>query len=137
MPSLEQVRAVLERMPAGTDIEKRDRALIAFLILTGARDGALITFKMKHLDVSAERLEQPTAVRWLERLVGGLEIANGKVSECHRWGYRRSGYRADTPKATPRFTGCHRTPPHHVGWEIRAKLLIFRNQRIASDAIGA
>lgn len=58
VPSLEQVRAVLERMPAETYIEKRDRALIAFLILTGARDGALITFKMKHLDVSAERLEQ-------------------------------------------------------------------------------
>ncbi len=58
VPSLEQVRAVLERMPTGTDIEKRDRTLIAFLILTGARDGALITFKMKHLDVAAGRLEQ-------------------------------------------------------------------------------
>ncbi|NMN56844.1 integrase [Xanthobacter sp. SG618] len=58
VPSLEQVRVVLERMPAETDIEKRDRALLAFLILTGARDGALITFKLKHLDMAACRLEQ-------------------------------------------------------------------------------
>lgn len=58
VPTLEQVRTVLERMPAETDIEKRDRALLAFLILTGARDGAVITFKLKHLDVTAERLDQ-------------------------------------------------------------------------------
>jgi hypothetical protein len=28
-------------MPAATEIERRDRALVAFTILTGARDGAI------------------------------------------------------------------------------------------------
>jgi integrase len=38
-------------MPHNTDIEKRDRALIAFAILTGARDGALASFQLKHVDL--------------------------------------------------------------------------------------
>jgi site-specific recombinase XerD len=40
VPTLEQIRHVVRSMPASTDIERRDRALIAFTILTGARDGA-------------------------------------------------------------------------------------------------
>ncbi len=50
-PSLDQVRHVLQSMPHGTDIEKRNRALIAFAILTGARDGALASFQLKHVDL--------------------------------------------------------------------------------------
>jgi integrase len=50
-PTLEQIRAVLAKMPATTDIELRNRAMLAFTILTGARDGALATFKLKHLDL--------------------------------------------------------------------------------------
>src|SRR5258708_34523771 len=30
----------------------RDRAVVAFILLTGARDGAVFTFKLKHLDVA-------------------------------------------------------------------------------------
>ena len=41
VPTLEQIRHVIRTMPAGTEIERRDRALIAFTILTGARDGAI------------------------------------------------------------------------------------------------
>src|SRR5215470_13129135 len=35
VPTLEQIRRVLQAMPSTTDIERRDRALIAFTILTG------------------------------------------------------------------------------------------------------
>jgi len=52
VPTLEQVHHVLSNMPALTDIEKRNRALIAFAILTGARDGALATFKLKHINLA-------------------------------------------------------------------------------------
>src|SRR5262249_50789668 len=37
VPTLEQIRHVVKNMPTTTDIELRDRALIAFTILTGAR----------------------------------------------------------------------------------------------------
>lgn len=57
-PTLEQVRHVLCCMPAQTDIERRDRALIAFAILTGVRDGALASLKLKHVDPVEGRVEQ-------------------------------------------------------------------------------
>ena len=37
-PTLAQVRAMIDAMPNETEIEKRDRALVAFAILSGARD---------------------------------------------------------------------------------------------------
>ena len=45
-------------MPATTDIERRDRALIAFTILTGARDGAIASFKLRHIDVAEGKIDQ-------------------------------------------------------------------------------
>jgi site-specific recombinase XerD len=50
VPTLEQIRHVVFNMPATTDLERRDRALIAFTILTGARDGAIASFKLRHID---------------------------------------------------------------------------------------
>ena len=50
-PTLEQVRHVIGQMPVGTDIQRRNRALIAFTLLTGARDGAIASMKLKHVDV--------------------------------------------------------------------------------------
>jgi site-specific recombinase XerD len=41
-------------MPHSTDVEKRDRALVACILLTGARVMAVTTLKLKH--VRADRL---------------------------------------------------------------------------------
>ncbi len=57
-PSLEQVVHVLQSMPATTETEKRDRAVIALTLLTGARDGALASLKFKHIDLAQQRLIQ-------------------------------------------------------------------------------
>ncbi|WP_226017105.1 site-specific integrase [Novosphingobium sp. FKTRR1] len=57
-PSLEQVHHVLSAMPCETDIEKRNRALVAFALLTGARDGALASFRLKHVDLQEARVDQ-------------------------------------------------------------------------------
>lgn len=57
-PTLEQVHHVIRSMPAATAIERRDRALIAFALLTGARDGALASLKLKHVDLAADRVDQ-------------------------------------------------------------------------------
>jgi len=56
--TVEQINHVLALMPAETAIEKRDRALLSFTILTGARDGALASFRLKHLDLKAQTLFQ-------------------------------------------------------------------------------
>ena len=57
-PRLEDVRRVILSMPAETAVECRDRALIAFILLTGARDGAVASLKIKHLDLATGRLVQ-------------------------------------------------------------------------------
>ena len=58
VPTLEQIRHVIQNMPATTDIELRDRALIAFTILTGARDGAIASFKLRHVDIAEGKIDQ-------------------------------------------------------------------------------
>ena len=40
-PTIEQVKHVIAAMPSDSEIEKRNRALVAFTLLTGARDGAI------------------------------------------------------------------------------------------------
>jgi integrase len=57
-PSLEQVQHVLRCMPANSEIEKRDRAVIALTLLTGARDRAIASLKLKHLDLLQHRIMQ-------------------------------------------------------------------------------
>ncbi len=50
-PTLDQIERVLDAMNARDPIGKRDRALIASTILTGIRDGAMITLRLKHVDI--------------------------------------------------------------------------------------
>src|ERR1035437_565378 len=57
-PTLDQVRHVIATMPTNTDIELRNRALIAFALLTGARDRAIASMKLKHVDLAADRITQ-------------------------------------------------------------------------------
>jgi integrase len=57
-PSLDQVHHVIATMPTGTAIELRNRALVAFALLTGARDGALASFRLKHVDLVQGRVDQ-------------------------------------------------------------------------------
>jgi integrase len=58
IPTVEQIGHVLKAMPAQTDIEKRNRAIIAFTLLTGARDGATASFKLKHIDLVVGKIDQ-------------------------------------------------------------------------------
>ncbi|MEP0189655.1 MAG: tyrosine-type recombinase/integrase [Erythrobacter sp.] len=51
VPTLDQVHRVLAILPADTDIERRNRALIALALLTGARAAALGSLKLKHIDL--------------------------------------------------------------------------------------
>lgn len=50
-PTMEQVKHVISTMPADTELEKRNRALVAFTLLTGARDSAIASMKLKHVDL--------------------------------------------------------------------------------------
>lgn len=58
VPTLEQVLHALGKMPADTVFERRNRALFAFALLSGARDSAIASFKLKHVDLSAGSIFQ-------------------------------------------------------------------------------
>ncbi|MCG3203336.1 MAG: Tyrosine recombinase XerC [Gammaproteobacteria bacterium] len=57
-PTVEQVKHVITLMPTASPIHRRDRALIAFTLLTGARDSAIASMKLKHVNLTAGFVEQ-------------------------------------------------------------------------------
>jgi integrase len=57
-PTVEQVRRVISLMPAAEPIQKRNRALIAFALLTAARVKAISTLRLKHIDLINRKVIQ-------------------------------------------------------------------------------
>jgi site-specific recombinase XerD len=57
-PTLEQIKHVIRTLPVGTEIELRNRALLAFTLLTGARDSAIASMKLKHVDLTVGCVHQ-------------------------------------------------------------------------------
>lgn len=51
-PTMEQCRHAFTLMPSDTPIERRNKALFAFLMLTGARDGAVASLRLKRIDLA-------------------------------------------------------------------------------------
>jgi integrase len=58
VPTIDQVRSVLGAMPSTTALERRDRALIAFTLLTGARASALASIRLGNVDVAGGYVDQ-------------------------------------------------------------------------------
>lgn len=50
-PTMEQAKHAFDQMPHDTEIERRNRALFAFLMITGARIAAIASLKLKHIDL--------------------------------------------------------------------------------------
>ena len=58
VPTLDQIHHVIQVMPNQTAIEKRNQSLIAFTLLTGARDSAIASMKLKHIDLDGHNIFQ-------------------------------------------------------------------------------
>ncbi|MEQ1902292.1 MAG: site-specific integrase [Devosia sp.] len=58
VPSLEQLRTAFDAMPGATIIERRDRALFGFAVISGARDNALASFALKHVNLELRSVSQ-------------------------------------------------------------------------------
>lgn len=50
-PSMEMARHAFSYMPEATEIERRNKAMFAFFMLTGARDGAVASLRLKHINM--------------------------------------------------------------------------------------
>ncbi len=63
-PTLEQIHKAVFAMPTSTVIQRRDRAVVAFTILTGMRDNAIASLRVKHIDLDRDLVMQdPREVR--------------------------------------------------------------------------
>ena len=63
-PTLAELEKTLSTMPHGTDIEKRNRAIFAFVVITCVRDDALVTLKIKDVNAAQRTVWQnPKHVR--------------------------------------------------------------------------
>jgi integrase/recombinase XerC len=58
VPTLEQIEHVIRTMPADKDIERCNRALVPFTLLTGAQDSAIASMKLKHVDLITNSVNQ-------------------------------------------------------------------------------
>lgn len=58
VPTEDQIRSVLKSMKWDSDIERRNRALIAFAFLTGVRDDAMASLSLKHVDMERRQVFQ-------------------------------------------------------------------------------
>lgn len=58
VPTLEEIAMAVGAAPSSSSVELRDQALLAFTIVTGARDDATASFQIKHLDLARRVLLQ-------------------------------------------------------------------------------
>lgn len=62
-PSMQTIIETVEAMPKTNSIERRNRALLAFTIISGARDGAIKSMCVGHVDIeNKEVLQHPDEV---------------------------------------------------------------------------
>ena len=58
VPTVEQIRTMLAAMSDASPANRRDRALVALTMLTGARDNAVASVRLKHLVLAERQLFQ-------------------------------------------------------------------------------
>ena len=58
IPTIEQIGSMIAAMPATSPVERRNRALVAITIVSGARDNATASIRLKHLDLDDRQLFQ-------------------------------------------------------------------------------
>lgn len=57
-PTVEQIRRAVGNMPAETETQRRDCALVVFTALTGMRDSAIASLRLKHVDIERRLVKQ-------------------------------------------------------------------------------
>ncbi|HEX5006425.1 MAG TPA: tyrosine-type recombinase/integrase [Hyphomonadaceae bacterium] len=57
-PSLEQCAHAFRMMPEGDEVQRRDKAILAFLMLTGGRVAAIASLRLSHVDLVEGKVYQ-------------------------------------------------------------------------------
>jgi len=70
MPTLEEAKTIIESIEIKNEIDRRDRAVICFTLITGMRVSAVASLRMKSVDMKKELIDQNPA--------DGVKIKNSK-----------------------------------------------------------
>lgn len=62
VPTHAQVLAVILAMPQENFIQRRDRALLAFLLISGARINAVLSLRLRHVDLEKRSVDQDARI---------------------------------------------------------------------------
>ena len=58
MPTFDDARKIIEGIGSNSETDRRDRALISFALITGARISAIVSLKMKNFDKELKQIDQ-------------------------------------------------------------------------------
>ena len=58
MPTFDEVKKIINGITGSSEIDMRDRALISFALITGARISAIVSLKMKSFDKELKQIDQ-------------------------------------------------------------------------------
>lgn len=58
MPTFDDAKKIIENISSKSEIDRRDRALISFALITGARIFAIVSLKMKNFDKTLKQIDQ-------------------------------------------------------------------------------
>jgi integrase len=83
-PSLEYVKQLAGSIEIKTEIDRRDRALIAFLVLSGMRDKAVATLPLGCFDREKLEIRQYTR-EGVETKFGKSFVSPSKQARANRW----------------------------------------------------
>ena len=120
-PTQGEVQQALEAMPDGTEIERRDRALFALAVITGARMSALRTLRLKHIDIGRSLVRQDgkevhtkNGKSFLTPFYPISDLARDVVEDWHSHLMNKVGWSDDAPffpkqRIAPGATGAFNT----------------------------
>jgi integrase len=87
VPTIEQVHMVIAAMPNATVIQRRNRTLIAFMLLACPRNAAAASLKLRHLDLGARTLFQDGSevqTKFRKSITTGFYPVGGKANAIVR-----------------------------------------------------
>jgi integrase len=106
--SIEELEKVIFHMQSETDIQKRNRDLVAFTLLTGVRDGTLKGFKLKLIDLEKGSVHQDL------KYVETIQKHNSHKTSFQRGFYKCGYFLPLTPHFQTHSCGLWRSNLHNT-----------------------
>jgi integrase len=100
---VEIIHDVVSKMPFESGLQKRDRALVAFTLLSGMRVGAIVSLRLKHVDLETGVITQDSrevATKGSKHITSGFFPVGFEFESIFReWvlHLRELGFQADDP----------------------------------------